>query len=118
MADVHRFIGLAGIAVAAVALAWSVIIVAARREAGRPYLVGLAVVVIVAVAAAVGGLILLLTGPGPADPLHIVYGAIAVLAIPAGIAVAAGRTPRRQSIVLLVAVLVELGVTVRLLQTG
>lgn len=118
MADVHRIVGLAGIGVAAAALAWSVVIVVVRREPGRAYLAALGVVVAVSLAAALLGGLLLITGSGPTDPLHLLYGALAVLAIPVGIALAVGRAPRRQSVVLLLAVVVELGVTVRLLQTG
>lgn len=118
MADVHRLVGIAAIVAAALAASWSAIVVATRRDAGRAYLAALGVVVAVALASALVGVLLLLTGPGPADPLHLLYGAIAVLAIPVGIWLAVGRTPRRQSVVLLLAVLVELGVTVRLLQTG
>lgn len=118
MADVHRIVGLGGIAVAAIAVAWSVLIVVARRAADRAYLAALGVLVAVVLLAAIVGGLLLVTGSAPADPLHLLYGAIAVLAIPVGIGLAAGRTARRQSVVLFLAVLVELGVAVRLLQTG
>lgn len=118
MADVHRLIGLAAIVAAALATLWSLLVVIARRDGGRAHLAALGIVVAVALASAVVGALLLLTGSGPGDPLHLLYGAIAVVAIPIGIWLAVGRTPRRQSVVLLLAVLVELGVTVRLLQTG
>ena len=118
MADVHRLVGLAAIAVAAVAAVWSAVLVLARRDAGRAYLTALGILVAIALVSALLGTPLLVAGPGPADALHLLYGAIAVVAIPIGIWLAVGRTPRRQSVILLVAVLVELGVTVRLLQTG
>ncbi len=118
MAELHRFIGLAVLALAVGAAGWSTLLVVRNRPGGRPYLGTLGVVVVGAAAAALLGLVLLVGGPGPGDPLHLVYGVVAVAALPVAVIAAAGRRPRTQSLVLLAAALVEVGVLVRLVQTG
>jgi hypothetical protein len=118
MADVHMAIGLAALALAIVGAAWSAVLSVRRRAGGRAYLGGLGAVVLVALAAALLGLLLLATGSAPADPLHLVYGVVAVVALPLAAAFAAGRRPRSQSLALLLGAAVEIGVIVRLFQTG
>ncbi len=118
MADLHRLIGLGTLALAIVAAAWSVALTVRSRAGGRPYLGLLGVVVLVALVAALLGLLLLATGSAPADPLHLVYGVIAVTALPVAAALATGRRARTQSVALLLGGLVEIGVLVRLIQTG
>jgi hypothetical protein len=118
VADLHRAIGLAVLALAAVAAGWSVALSVRSGAGGRPYLATLAIVVAGALAAALLGLVLLAGGPGPGDPLHLVYGVVAVGALPIAAVAASGRRPRTQSLVLLAAALVEVGVLVRLVQTG
>ncbi len=118
MAELHRAIGLGVLAVAGVGAGWSAILSFRGRAGGRPYLATVVLVVLGALAAAVLGLVLLAGGPGPGDPLHLVYGVIAVAALPVAVLAAAGRRPRTQSLVLLAGALVEVGVLVRLVQTG
>jgi ABC-type Fe3+ transport system permease subunit len=77
----------------------------------------LAVLVVVGIAIA-SGLLLLVTGHGPTDPLHLLYAVAAFVALPvARFAVPSIRTQRRMWI-LVVGAVVLLGLFVRLLQTG
>lgn len=67
---------------------------------------------------AMGGL-LLLGGRRPAEPaLHIVYGAVAVLALPAAFVYMRGRDARAAQLVYALACLFLGGILLRALQTG
>jgi hypothetical protein len=67
--------------------------------------------------AAASGLVQLATGSGPHDGLHLIYAAVALLALPVGRAWRGlVRGPRTVPLVIAAAVL--LGVLVRLAQTG
>ena len=108
------------------ASAWS--FATARRTAGardHRFLVdrlALSAVGLAALGAAIG-LVLLGTGPGAADPLHLVYGAAAVLAVPVAVSIglrragsAASRASRDAWMAVGGAVLA--GVALRLIGTG
>ncbi len=116
--DVHRIIGLAALVLAAVAIVLSVILVAVRRPPGILFLVDVAVLGLAVLGGALLGLVLLVTGPGPRDPLHLLYGALALVAVPAGYGIAGSRPERQQAAIALVASVVILLLLVRLLQTG
>jgi hypothetical protein len=93
---VHNLLGLAsiGVSVAAIGAAlWSVI--AARRSDGRRdhrFAVDRAVLAVLLLLGAAGlaGMALLVSGAHPADPLHLVYGPVAILWMPVAIWIGAG----------------------------
>ena len=97
---------------------WSVGLVVARRAPGPLFRVNLIwVEVVVAAAAAVGGLFLL-TGGGPQDALHTLYGVLAVAALPIAASYAGGRSDRQAAVTWLIATIVLLILVLRLFQTG
>jgi hypothetical protein len=85
MSDVdqlHRTIAYAAVAGTLLALGWTVAVLVTGRGGGqRLESLQSAVVGIVALGAVVG-LVLLLTGHAPNDPIHLLYGFLVVAAIP------------------------------------
>lgn len=76
------------------------------------------IVLIVVLITIAGGLGLFLSGPGPKEGLHFLYGALAFGILPVARSIARRWDPRRQSIAVAVAALVVLVVLVRLFSTG
>jgi hypothetical protein len=104
-----------GAAAGVLAGAWAL----ATRSSGILWLDRFLLVVLAAAAlAGLVGLLLLVTGGHPQDPLHIVYGVLVVAIVPATRYVSRGWTERRQAAALAVAFLVSIGVLWRLLMTG
>jgi len=68
--------------------------------------------------AALGGLVLLLIGAGPADPLHLLYGAAAPVVVAVARWRAATAAPRRAAAWLAGGAVIALGVLLRLWTTG
>jgi hypothetical protein len=130
MSDAHQF--LARVVVAAtiallLASLWSVI--SARRSDGRVdhrFAVDRLLLLVVGLIAVNGiaGLLLLAGGSRPADALHLLYGPAALVTLPIGVWLsrrgrgpARGAASRRDSW-LVAAVLVLLGIELRLFMTG
>ncbi len=130
MTDAHQF--LAGVVIAAtiamlLASLWSVI--SARRSEGRVdhrFAVDRLVLLVVGLIAANGiaGSFLLAGGSRPADALHLLYGPAALVTLPIGVwlsrrgADVAGTAAARRNAWLVAAVLVLLGIELRLFMTG
>ena len=107
------------VAVLAIALGVVAVIAARGRDAHRNAIDRLILVVlVVALAAGATGAVLLATGHRPSDPLHLLYAAVAVAALP--IARFAGGSVRwtSRSWVLAGAAIVLIGVVLRLVATG
>lgn len=115
MESVHRLLGLAlalaSIAVIGLSAAGWLPRPPARLWVDRAILVALGV----AIVAAVAGLVVLVGGTGPADPLHFLYAVVALAALPLA---RFWPAPRRRRGLLLLGALVLGGVVVRLFQTG
>ncbi len=83
LVDLHLVLA---IVVAASGLALAVVIVLGH-VVGRPFRSGRDRVILVAIGATAAsivlGLVLLATGPGPADPLHFLYAVVALVVLPA-----------------------------------
>lgn len=110
-----------------IAAVWSWL--AGRRSTGRADHRFVVDRIVLGLLAAVGtaellGLIVLAGGSGPSDPLHLLYGVVALVAIPiawafAGRAASVGPMARtRRDAWLAVAAAVMLGVELRLFMTG
>jgi hypothetical protein len=69
-------------------------------------------------AAAAAGLLVALTDHPPRDPLHVVYGVLAVAGFPGAVVVARGREGPRQTFVWAIAAIVIVILVLRLFQTA
>ncbi len=118
MSDVHRLVAEVGLGLALLAIALSVAFVVIGRRPGRLIVISLALVALAMVVAAGLGLILLVSGPGPHDPLHLLYGALSLVAIPATLVFAARRPARQQAAVTAIGMVVLALLVLRLFQTG
>ncbi len=118
MTDVHRILAYVTVAAALVGLAWSIALAVGNRAAGRSYIILGGVAIGVALMGGAIGALLLGTGHSPNDALHLVYGLVSFVALPIAAVFAVGRSPRGQALVMTLGWLVELGVVVRLFQTG
>jgi len=116
--EIHRLLGQLVLVLAVLSAAWSAVLVGRARRGGQLFVVNLGWTVAAAVLAALVGGLLLISGPGPSDPLHLLYGALAVAALPGAALVAAGRPARERAIVVLIGTIVLLIVVLRLFQTG
>lgn len=119
MADVHGLLARVVLVLVVVTAAWSAVLVAGRRPI-RPALAGgLAWIVILVSASGLLGIANAAAAGWPSDPLHIVYGVLAVLVLPGAWAIARARPePRRSVLVLAVASIVQVILVIRLFQTG
>jgi hypothetical protein len=114
--DVHRALAIVvafgGVVVAIVAIGWSRFGRPGRLAVDRA-LLGAIVIVIVAIGS---GLVLLAAGSRPADGLHLLYAAVALLVLPAVRFPAAFA--RRRGLAIGVGAVVLVALVVRLAQTG
>lgn len=91
----------------------------ARGGVGRSYSAGLAIAQLLILAECGLGLILLAAGAAPVGlALHIVYGAVAALILPAIYLANRGRNSRWDALIYAVACLFLLGIAARAHQTG
>lgn len=102
----------------AILLAWG-LICALQGRVGRHYLAGLWVAQLLILAQGALGLALLAGGPrAPGLPLHIVYGVVAALCLPAALGYNRGREGRWEALIYAAACLFVLGVLARAYQTA
>lgn len=100
-------------------IAVSAVVLAAARRAPVPFFVGGVVWAGLAlVLTALAGIAVALTDHPPRDPLHIVYGLLAVAALPGAAVVARGRVGPAQAVVWAIAGIVLVILVLRLFQTG
>jgi hypothetical protein len=118
VSEFHSLAAELALALALLSTAWATFLLVTRRAPSQLFFINLGwTVVVLALAGALGGL-LALGGPGPAEGLHIVYGALAVAALPVGALAASGRDPRRRMVTWTIAGFVLLILILRLFQTG
>jgi len=122
LAQVHAWLAVGAVVVAMLAtLAGAAL--GAGFAGGRRWLVAadrliLALLVLVAVAVALGPVLALGRGSGPSDPLHLVYAAVALLAMPVLRLEAMRRRSARAGWWICAGGLVTLGALLRLWATG
>ena len=118
MTELHRLAADAAVVVAILLLAVVLLSLATGRlrrfGVDRLVLAGVAVVGL----AGLAGLVLLASGHVPADPLHLVYGPVALLTLPVARYMARQGTERRRTLWMLLGSLVLAGVLLRLFMTG
>ena len=118
MAEIHGLLAQVVLVLTLLSGAWAAVLVARGTAGGRFFVVNLGWTVGgIALAAIVGGL-LLVTGTPPADSLHLLYGALALVALPGAAQVASGRPTRQRMTVMLIGSIVLLILVLRLFQTG
>ncbi|KRT62367.1 MAG: hypothetical protein XU10_C0030G0017 [Chloroflexi bacterium CSP1-4] len=118
MSDLHRLAAELGLALGLLSTAWAAFLLVARRQPSQLFFINLAwTTVVLAVAGLLGGL-MAVTGAGPRDILHIVYGVFAVATIPVAAFAAAGREPGRRRATWTIAGVVLVILVLRLFQTG
>lgn len=118
MTDLHGSLGAVALVLAALGAAWSVATLVLRRPPGRLYVVNLVWVVIVLALTGALGVLQLASGAGPKDGLHVLYGIVAVAALPIAAAAASGRPERQQAVIGVIGTIVALILVLRLFQTG
>jgi hypothetical protein len=92
---------------------------AAARRPPSPFVLGGVLWAGLALAAsALAGVVVALTEQLPRDPLHIVYGVLAVVGLPGAALIARGRAGPAQAAVLAVAGIVVVILVLRLFQTA
>lgn len=118
MSELHRLAGQLALALAVVMLAWSLVLLALRGEPGRLFAANLVWLGLAIVASAGIGALMLLAGGSPREGLHLLYGVLAVGALPATLLLVEGRPPRQRSAILAIAGLVLVILLLRLFETG
>ena len=118
MSDLHRLVAEVALALGVLTTGWALLLLTLRREPGTLFFANVAWTVGMLVLTALLGLATLIAGPGVNDNLHLVYGALAVAALPVGAYYAIGHPPRRRLATWTVAGVVLLILVLRLFQTG
>ncbi len=117
MQTVHRSLAIAVVVMGAVFTAGA--IVAAWRHGSRPWLEWFRrATMFLIVLEAIAGMTLYGTGHRPEETLHLLYGAVALVAIPFGSYFAAEAPPRPRAVVLAAAGVLTLGIAFRAFVTG
>jgi hypothetical protein len=118
VSELHRLAAELGLALGLLTVAWASFLLITRRTPNQLFFINLGwTVVVLAVAGLLGGL-MALTGRGPSDGLHIVYGVFAVATVPVAAFAAAGQEPRRRMATWTIAGVVLVILVLRLFQTG
>jgi hypothetical protein len=114
---IHEILAVAAIGAVVVGLVWAAVLALTGSSGGGLPGRFQAVLIGVILVAAIAGAAVFVTGARPADGLHVVYGAVAVLLIPFARSFVGGGT-RRDRVIMLVAVVALGGVMYRLVATG
>jgi hypothetical protein len=115
---VHSLVAQVALVLALVIAGSATALALTRRTIGSFFLAGALWTGIVVGLAAVLGVGTAITDHAPRDPLHIVYGALAVGVMPGAAIVAGGRTGPRRTVVWVIAAIVLVILILRLFQTG
>lgn len=118
MDTIHRGLAFAAVGIVIVGIAWSLALVRLSNDRARGFERFQAAVVSLMIVASVSGLLLLLAGGKPADPLHLLYAVIAIAVIPLARSFL-GRASHRRAALLMLAAFAAIGaVLYRLFTTG
>jgi hypothetical protein len=115
---VHGLAAQVALVLALVMAGSATVLALTRRGLGSFFIAGTLWAGLVVGAAAVLGIGVAITDHVPRDPLHIVYGALAVGVVPGAALLASGRTDARRAVVWAIAGIVLTILVMRLFQTG
>lgn len=119
MAEFHGLAAQVTLLLVVIVTAWSIGLAVTRRPLPTILLGALTWLVILLAASGLLGVVTALATRPPEDPLHIVYGLLALAVLPGAWAIARQRSePRRTVIVQVIASIVLLILMFRLFQTG
>jgi len=119
MAEIHGLAAQVTLVLVIIVAGWAVTLGLLRRPLPPLLLGGLGWAFLLLAGTSLLGVMVVLTDAPPADPLHIVYGLLAVAVLPGAWAIARMRDdPRRTVVVLAIASLVLLILVFRSFQTG
>ena len=118
MKDAHALLGQLAIVLGIVGAVWAIAAAITRRQTGLLFVASLVWVVIVVALAALLGIATAVSNGPPSDPLHIVYGVLALAVLPGAALLASGRPARQQGVFAAVAMTVLVILLFRLFQTG
>lgn len=118
MSQAHTLVGQVAVVLGLIAAVWAIALVATRRAPGTFFLGNLVWVFLAIVVAAVLGLATFVAGGPLHDPLHVVYGLLALGILPGTMLIASGRSARQRAIVAAVSTVVLVILLARLIQTG
>jgi hypothetical protein len=118
VSGVHLVVAEVALVLVALATAWSAVLLVGRRLPGRYFTVNLGWTVVAIACAALLGAGVLLTEGAPHDALHLLYGALALVALPLSAVLAARRPVGQRALVMTVGTVVLLILVLRLFQTG
>lgn len=118
MDGIHRLLAYAAAVTTAVGIVWSLLLIGRQRPGVPGFERFQAAVVSLIIVGAASGAVLLVMGARPAEPLHLLYAAVAVVVIPLARSFV-GRTIERRGAVFLLAAFAALGAIIyRLFTTG
>jgi hypothetical protein len=102
----HRILAYLAVGAIGLGVVWALGLAALRGSGGRAFEAFQAATVSLLVVGAASGLILVATDISPAEPLHLLYAAIAIVAIPAARSFAGRGGPRAQQLAIAAAFVV------------
>lgn len=114
----HGLVAQVALVLALVIATAATVLALTRRATGSFFLAGALWTGLVVGLAAVLGVGVAITDHAPRDPLHIVYGVLAIAVVPGAAIVAGDRAGRRQSVVWAIGGIVLVILVMRLFQTG
>ena len=118
MIELHRAVAEIAVGFVLVLAGWSTALALRRQPPGRFFIAALLAVFAAMALVVVLGLLVLVSGHRLHDPLHLLYGAVGLVAVPAAIVLAARRPASQQAMTMVIAAIVLLVVLLRLFQTG
>ena len=117
MESAHKILAFVALAAIGLGMAWSFVLAVTARSGGRNFERFQALMVATFLLAAGVGVAQLASGLRPADGLHLLYGAVAIVLIPVGRSFLVGK-PRRDGLLMLLVFGGLAGVLFRLFSTG
>ncbi len=118
MSELHRLVAEVALALGVLTTGWALLLLLLQREPTTLFFANVAWTVGLLGLTALLGLVSLVSGPGLHDDLHLVYGALAVAALPVAAIYPAGYPLRRRLATWTIAGVVLLILVLRLFQTG